>query len=105
MNEEQRKNLSKMFFDKFTEVHDGGADAGEFCSWIQKDPNRVWSWIEDKIAEAERRAVKQCLKVAEGMKMIGSSPIGALHGAGWNDAVGHIVEDIKKLTELGKEGK
>jgi hypothetical protein len=44
------------------------------------------------------------LKLAEGFYMVGPSPIGPLHGAGWNDATKRIAEAIR-LSPPAEEAK
>ena len=64
------------------------------------DPNTSTAQlIEAAIVEAVKAEREACAKVAEGTRMTGPSFIGALHGAGWNDAIGHVVKRIRERGE------
>ena len=51
--------------------------------------------------DAQRGERERCIAIVKGFMMTGPSPIGPLHGAGWNDAVTRIV----KALESGQTGK
>jgi hypothetical protein len=52
----------------------------------------------DRASEVIRKHVA---KFIHGYTMIGPSPIGPMHGAGWNDVIGRILKDLEKV-EMNK---
>lgn len=46
----------KEFFERFTESHDGGIEAGEYYLWKSNDSaGKVWQWVEKLVEEVEKK--------------------------------------------------
>lgn len=57
--------------------------------------------IDEREAEARKDGLKRAAEIADGKQMVNPSPIGPLHGAGWNSAATHIRTAI--LMEAGEK--
>lgn len=59
--------------------------------------NNIRKFVAAIRASARNDALEVVMRAVAGSKMIGPSPIGPLHGAGWNGAVEHIEASIRAL--------
>lgn len=62
MTDKQMAEKKKEFFERFTESHDGGIEAGEYYLWKSNDSaGKVWQWISKLVEEVEREGYKKGL--------------------------------------------
>jgi hypothetical protein len=58
--------------------------------------NGFFESLDAAMRQASEAETDRCILAVESCRMTGASPIGPLHGAGWNDAIKFAADSLRR---------